>query len=99
MPRAQDGRKPEVIPADERRGAVIHESGHAVVAWALGLRVHLAQIGIRSDLAAGMANFDEKPSMSLVDRIALCAAGGIAEHAFNAPTNGIATRDRRAQNP
>jgi ATP-dependent Zn protease len=82
-----------VTPADERRGAAIHEAGHAVVAWALGLRVHWVQIGIPSDLAAGVANFDEKPSTSLIDRIALCAAGGIAERAFNAPTNGIATRD------
>jgi hypothetical protein len=75
----------------ERRGAAIHEAGHAVVAWALGLRVHRVAIAIAGDVTAGEADIEEKRSMSLVDRIALCAAGGDAQDLFDAPTNEICT--------
>jgi ATP-dependent Zn protease len=71
-----------VSPADERRGAAIHEAGHAVVAWALGLRVRRLEIAIAGDMSAGEVDIEEKQSMSLVDRIALCAAGGDAQDLF-----------------
>lgn len=77
----------KVKPADERRGAAIHEAGQAVVAWALGLKVRRMAIGVGGDLTAGEADIEEKRSMSLVDRIALCAAGGMAQHTFKAPTD------------
>jgi hypothetical protein len=81
----------EVTPPDERQGAAIHEAGHAVVAWALGLRVHRVVIAIAGDVTAGEADIEEKRSMSLVDRIALCAAGGDAQELFDAPTTGMCT--------
>jgi hypothetical protein len=76
-----------MTPADERRETAIHEAGHAVVAWALGLKVRRMAIAVGGDLTAGEAGIEEKQSMSLVDRIALCAAGGMAQHTFKALTN------------
>ena len=75
----------------DRWGAAYHEAGHAVVAWALGLRVHRMVIGIAGDLTAGEADIEEKGSISLVDRIAICSAGGDAQELFDAPTNDICT--------
>ena len=46
-------------------------------------------IGITGDLVAGEADVEETPFMSLVDRIALCAAGGDAQELFDAPANDI----------
>src|SRR5450631_2064977 len=79
----------ELTPEDERRGAAIHEAGHAVVAWALGLRVFRLVIAIDGDITAGKADIEQNRSSSLVDRIALCAAGGDAQELFDAPTNDI----------
>jgi hypothetical protein len=70
-------------------GAAYHEAGHAVVAWALGLRVHRMVIGIAGDSTAGEADIEEKGSISLVDRIAICSAGGDAQELFDVPTNDI----------
>lgn len=78
-----------MTPEEERRGAAIHEAGHAVVAWALGLNVGRVAIGINGDPSAGAAEIEEKRSMSLIDRIALCAAGGIAQDLLKAPTNDL----------
>jgi ATP-dependent Zn protease len=74
---------------DDLRSAAYHEAGHAIVAWALGLRVHRIMIGIAGDLTAGEADIEEKRSMSLVDRIAICSAGVDAQELFDAPTNDI----------
>jgi ATP-dependent Zn protease len=79
-----------VTAADERRGAGIHEAGRAVVAWALELKVRRIAIGVGGDLPAGETDIEEKQSMSLIDRIALSTAGGMAQHTFKAP-NGIST--------
>jgi hypothetical protein len=78
-----------VSPVDKRRGAAIHEAGHGVVALALGLKVSRMVIGIAGDLTAGEADIEETRTISLVDRIALCAAGGEAQELFDAPTNEI----------
>lgn len=74
-------------PADERQGAATHEAGHAVVAWALGLRVLRIVIVIAGDMTVGEADIEQKQSMSLIDRIALCAAGGEAQEMFDVETN------------
>ena len=72
---------------EDRRGAAYHEAGHIVVAWALGLRVGAAAIGIDGDHAKGAADIDRDKPLPLVDKIAVCAAGVEAQHVFGAPTH------------
>ena len=68
---------------EERRGTAIHEAGHVVVAWALGLPVGSMQIGCHGDDTAGRSEIDESPrELSLIDRIALCIAGMEAQLLF-----------------
>ena len=38
---------------EDRRGAAYHEAGHIVVAWAFGVEVGAAAIGIKGDDAKG----------------------------------------------
>ena len=60
---------------EDRRGAAYHEAGHIVLAWAFGLRVSAAAIGIGGDDSTGETEFDRDKSLPLVDKIAVCAAG------------------------
>jgi hypothetical protein len=57
-PRRSPDRRQEKITFGEMRadGAAIHEAGHAVVAWALGLEVRKMVIGIIGDVTAGEAD-------------------------------------------
>jgi ATP-dependent Zn protease len=73
----------------DRYGAAIHEAGHAVVAWALGLKVRRMAVGINGDDSAGSAEIEVNPCLPLVDRIAVCSAGIDAQSIFDAPTNDI----------
>src|SRR5262249_13031115 len=75
------------MTVEDRRGAAYHEAGHIVVAWALGLRVGAAAIGINGDDAEGEADIDHDKHLPLVDEIAICAAGREAQHVFGAPTH------------
>src|SRR6516165_3928864 len=68
---------------EERRSTAIHEAGHVVVAWALGLPVGPMQIGCNGDDTAGRSEIDESArQLSLIDRIALCIAGVQAQLLF-----------------
>ena len=68
---------------EERRSTAIHEAGHVVVAWALGLPVGSMEIGCNGDDTAGRSEIDETAhQLSLVDRIALCIAGMEAQLLF-----------------
>jgi hypothetical protein len=60
---------------NDRRGAAYHEAGHIVVAWALGVEVGAAAIGINGDDAKGTAAIGDDEGLPLIDKIALCAAG------------------------
>jgi hypothetical protein len=68
---------------EERRSTAIHEAGHVVVAWTLGLPVGSMAIGVDGDDTAGEAEIDAAAlPLSMVDRIALCAAGLEAQRLF-----------------
>ena len=68
---------------EERRSTAIHEAGHVVVAWALGLPAGFMEIGCNGDDTAGRSEIDETAHrLSLVDRIALCIAGMQAQLLF-----------------
>src|SRR6476619_7298761 len=72
---------------EDRRGAAYHEAGHIVVAWALGVDVGAAAIGINGDDAKGAADIGDGDGLPLVDKIALCAAGLESQNVFHAPTH------------
>jgi ATP-dependent Zn protease len=72
---------------EDRRGAAYHEAGHIVVAWAVGWKARAAVIGIDGDDAKGKTDLDRDKPLSLVDKIAVCAAGWESQHVFQAPTN------------
>ena len=71
-------------------GASYHEAGHAVVAWALGLKVGRIAIAIDGDDAKGAAEIEDDRGSPLIDRIALCVAGIEAQELFQAPTHEYA---------
>jgi hypothetical protein len=60
------------------------------VAWALGVEVGAAAIGINGDDAKGTAAIGDDKGLPLVDKIALCAAGFESQSVFNAPTHQYA---------
>ncbi len=70
------------VGVEERRSTAIHEAGHVVVAWTLGLPVGTIEIGIDDDDTAGRSRIADTASLSLVDHIALCVAGAEAERLF-----------------
>ncbi len=75
---------------EERRGTAYHEAGHIVVAWALGLKVGAAVIGINGDDTKGNAKIEHDETLLLVDKIAICAAGVESQNVFGAPTHCLA---------
>jgi ATP-dependent Zn protease len=74
----------------DKYGAAVHEAGHAVVGWALGLKTRKMVAGISGDDAAGEAQIEEGTHLPLVDQIAICSAGIDAQRLLDAPTNEIA---------
>ena len=71
-------------------GAAVHEAGHVVVAWVLGLKTRRMAAGIDGDEAAGAAEIEESAHLPLIDQIAICAAGSDAQRMFDAPTHDVA---------
>jgi len=68
---------------EERRSTAIHEAGHVVVAWTLELPVGAIEISVNGDDTAGKSEIDDTArALSLIDRIALCAAGVVAQRLF-----------------
>lgn len=67
---------------EERRSTEIHEAGHVIVGWTLRLPVGAMKIGIHGDDTAGKSEIADVGSLSIIDRIALCAAGLEAERMF-----------------
>jgi hypothetical protein len=67
------------MASQDRYGAAVHEAGHVVVAWALGLKTRKLAVGIDGDDAAGAAEIEESSHLPTVDQIAICSAGADAQ--------------------
>ena len=78
------------MTSQDRYGAAVHEAGHVVVAWVLGLKTRKMAVGISGDDAAGAAEIEENTLLPLVDQIAICSAGADAQRMLDAPTHEIA---------
>ncbi len=76
---------PPEMPDRHPRGSAYHEAGHAIVAWSLGLRI--GTILIRHDDASGETEIGDTKDLSLIEQIAVCAAGYTAEAVFGYPTH------------
>ena len=71
------------------RGTAYHEAGHAIVAWSFGLQV--GTIHVMADDGSGGAQIGPTNHLTLVEQIAVCAAGYTAENVFGHPhTNRLA---------
>src|SRR5674476_1052970 len=68
---ARWGRDVRVMTSQDRYGAAVHEAGHVVVAWVLGLKTRKMAVGIDGDDAKGAAEIEEGLHLPLVDQIAI----------------------------
>lgn len=75
---------------DMLRGAAFHEAGHVIVAREFGLPVGEIAIGIDGDDAKGRSDIGSAGHLPLIDQIALCVAGIIAQLLFTSPTHDVA---------
>jgi hypothetical protein len=78
------------MASQDRYGAAVHEAGHVVVAWALGLKTRKMAAGIDGDDAAGAAEIEESRHLPMVDQIAIYSAGADAQRMLDAPTHEVA---------
>jgi len=78
------------MTSQDRYSTAVHEAGHVIVAWALGLKTRKMAIGINGDDTAGAAEIEESSHLPSVDQIAICSAGADAQRMFNAPTHDVA---------
>jgi len=76
------------MASNERIGAVYHEAGHAIVAWALGLPLAEIVIGIGGDETAGKTTIvGSDDHLTVFDRVVMNLAGLEAQEIFDAPTH------------
>ena len=75
---------------DKLRGAAFHEAGHVIVAREFGLPIGEIAIGIDGDEAKGRTDIGSAHNLPLIDQIALCVAGVVAQSLFDWPTHNLA---------
>lgn len=68
------------------RPAAVHQAGHAIVAWSLGL-----PLGAMCIDAGGETQIDSADHLTLTEQIAIRCAGGMAQAMFECPGNEAAT--------
>ena len=78
-------------------GAAFHEAGHAIVARFFGLGIGAIEIGIDGDDAKGKTDISSADHLTLVDRVAIWAAGIAAQRLFKQPTHELAGLDDLAR--
>ena len=74
----------------DRYGAAVHEAGHVVVARVCGVQTGAMIAGIGDDDAAGRAEIGDTSHLSVIDQIAICAAGMQAQRMLGAATHEVA---------
>jgi hypothetical protein len=62
----------------------VHEAGHAVVAWALGLPV--GRLSVNDDYGNGATDIGDAMHLSVIDQAAICGAGEVATNLLGTPT-------------
>ena len=72
------------------RSTAYHEAGHAIVGWALKLRIYRLRIGVQGDAGKGAADMEQNDALSLVDRIAICYGGIAAQAMLRLETHDLA---------
>ena len=77
-----------MMTGQDRYSTAVHEAGHVVVAWALGLKTIKMTVGISGDGTAGRAEIEKNPNLPMIDRIAICSAGLDAQRMLGAPIHG-----------
>ena len=75
---------------DKLRGAAFHEAGHVIVAREFGLPIGEIAIGIDGDEAKGRTDIGSAHNLPVIDQIALCVAGVVAQSLFDWPTHNLA---------
>ena len=75
---------------DMLRGAAFHEAGHVIVAREFGLPIGEIAIGVDGDEAKGRTDIGSAHHLPLIDQIALCVAGVVAQALFDWPTYKLA---------
>ena len=75
---------------DRLRGPAFHEAGHVIVARELGLPVGEIAIGINGDKAKGRTDIGPAHHLPIIDQIALCVAGVVAQSLFDGPNHNFA---------
>jgi hypothetical protein len=73
-----------------RFSAACHEAGHAVVAWALGLKIGDLHAGVGDDDWAGRAHIEDSTNLPVIDRLAICFAGIVRQEILQAPVLDLA---------
>ena len=77
---------------DKLRGTAFHEAGHVIMARELGLRVGEIAIGIDGEVN-GRTDIASAQHLPLIDQIALCVSGVVAQLLFDWPRHNIAGAD------
>lgn len=78
---------------DRLRDAAFHEAGHVIVARELGLPVGEIAIEIDGDEAKGRSDLGSAHHLPLIDQIALCVAGVVAQLLFNSAAHNAGASD------
>jgi ATP-dependent Zn protease len=77
-----------------KMAAAVHEAGHAIVAWALGLKVQELRIGAHGK---GASIIEHDAHLPIVQRIAVAAAGMEAIDLLNAQVWELASSSDEAK--
>jgi ATP-dependent Zn protease len=78
-----------MMTGQDSYSTAVHEAGHVVVAWALGLKTRKMVVGINGDDSAGAAEIERSLHLPLIDRIAICSAGVDAQQMLKAPIHDL----------
>ncbi|WP_157450555.1 hypothetical protein [Bradyrhizobium sp. ARR65] len=65
------------------RSTSVHEAGHAVVTWSLGVPV--GALWVNADDASGGAKIGSTTHLKVTEQIAVCWGGAVAQKVFNCP--------------